>query len=167
MLHVLETVSIRCGTTRSLPVWAPAWMRRRLVPALALAVVLAACVPGPQRLMTVDPQTGLLRCRPQTLSRLYFGFDTPNGPVTELAWQGFVQDEIAPRLPGGFTLLAATGQWQDSRGVTRQEASRVLELVGDDGAEQRQALAEIVARYKTRFRQQSVLATHSPTRACG
>jgi Protein of unknown function (DUF3574) len=113
-----------------------------------------------------EPQVTLLRCTAQTASRLYFGFDTPDGPVTEAAWRAFVQGDIAPRLPAGFTLLMASGQWQGEDGVSRQEDSRVLEVVGKDDAAHRQALVEIVARYKTVFRQESVLLTQSPIRAC-
>jgi Protein of unknown function (DUF3574) len=138
-------------------------MNARLPAALALALAVA-----PALLAACVPATGAatLRCSAQTVSRLYFGFDTPDGAVSEAAWQAFVQAEIAPRLPAGFTLLAARGQWRDDAGRVRQEESRVLEVVGDDGAAQRQALAEVVGRYKARFRQQSVLVTQSPARAC-
>jgi hypothetical protein len=88
------------------------------------------------------------------------------GAVSEVAWQAFVGDEIAPRLPAGFTLLAARGQWRGADGAVRAEDSRVLEVVGDDDAALRQSLAEIVGRYKQRFTQESVLVTQSPTRAC-
>jgi Protein of unknown function (DUF3574) len=130
----------------------------RPIAALTLAAVLTACAP-PRSAAT-------LRCSAQTVSRLYFGLDTPDGPVTDAAWQDFVRAEIAPRLPAGFTLLAARGQWRDDAGVVRQEDSRVLEVVASDGAAERHTLAEIVGRYKTRFRQQSVLVTQSPARAC-
>jgi len=113
-----------------------------------------------------EPQAMLLRCTEQTLSRLYFGFDTPDGPVTDAAWLTFVQGDITPRVPSGFTLLAARGLWRGEDGASHQEESRVLEVVGRDDAAHRQALVEIVARYKTVFRQESVLVTQSPIRAC-
>jgi Protein of unknown function (DUF3574) len=124
---------------------------------------LAACVQPP----SAAASAAGLRCSAQTLSRLYFGLDTPDGPLGEDAWQAFVQEEIAPRLPTGYTLLAARGQWRDAAGLVRQEESRVLEVVGDDGVAARQLLAEIVGRYKQRFRQQQVLVTQLPVRACG
>jgi hypothetical protein len=107
-----------------------------------------------------------LQCAPQTVSRLYFGLDSPHGAIGDAAWQDFVAQEIAPRLPAGFTLLAARGQWRAADGAVRSEDSRVLEVVGDDGLALRQSLAEIVGRYKQRFAQESVLVTQTPTRAC-
>jgi hypothetical protein len=129
------------------------------------ALLLQACVqatPSPSPAVAAAS----LRCVPQTMSRLYFGLDAPQGAVSEAAWQAFVGDEIAPRLPAGFTLLAASGQWRGADGAVRAEDSRVLEVVGDDDAALRQSLAEIVGRYKQRFAQESVLVTQSPTRAC-
>jgi hypothetical protein len=134
--------------------------------ALALMFVLPGCMKTQAEMPRAEPQAMLLRCSAQTASRLYFGLDTPHGPVTEAAWRTFVSGDIAPRLPAGFTLLVASGQWRGNDGVTRQEDSRVLELVGEDDAAHRQALSEIVARYKTVFRQESVLLTQSPIRAC-
>jgi hypothetical protein len=107
-----------------------------------------------------------LQCAPQTVSRLYFGLDSPHGAVSEAVWQDFVAQEIAPRLAEGFTLWAARGQWRAGDGSVRSEDSRVLEVVGDDGPPLRQALAEIVGRYKLRFAQESVLVTQSSARAC-
>jgi Protein of unknown function (DUF3574) len=97
------------------------------------------------------------RCASQTHSRLYFGLDSPHGPLSEAAWQAFVDSDITPRLPEGFTWLAAKGQWRGDDGLIRREDSRVLDVVGEDSLSHRQALAEIAGRYKQRFAQQSVL----------
>lgn len=137
---------------------------------LALAACLTLALPGCSRTHAMapraEPQAMLMSCTAQTLSRLYFGLDTPDGPVSEAAWQDFVRSDITPRLPAGFTLLAGRGLWRGADGVSRQEESRVLEVVGPDDAAHRQALAEIVARYKAVFRQESVLVTQAPVRAC-
>jgi hypothetical protein len=137
----------------------------RIASRFALACLLPAC-----GLQAPSPSTAVaaaaLACRPQTLSRLYFGLETPHGPVSDAAWQSFVADEVSPRLPAGFTLLAARGQWRGDDGELHHEDSRVLEVVGHNVAADRQALAEIVGRYKLRFAQESVLLTQSPTRAC-
>jgi hypothetical protein len=132
---------------------------------LASAVLLSACVqPAPSPSPAVAAAS--LRCAPQTLSRLYFGLDSPQGAIGEASWLEFVSQEITPRLPAGFTLLAARGQWRQADGAVRSEDSRVLEVVGDDTPALRQSLTEIVGRYKLRFAQESVLVTQSPTRAC-
>jgi hypothetical protein len=73
---------------------------------------------------------------------------------------------VAPRLPSGFTLMAAQGQWRGADGRTQSEESRVLEVVGGADLVWRQTVAEIAGLYKTRFQQEAVLVTESPTRSC-
>jgi hypothetical protein len=109
---------------------------------------------------------GMLRCTAQTNSRLYFGLDSPDGPVSDAAWQDFVDREVTPRLPDGFTWWTAKGQWRGNDGVIGREDSRVLDVVAPNSVAHRQALAEIAGRYKTRFRQQAVLVTQSQARVC-
>jgi hypothetical protein len=133
--------------------------------AAAVVSLLQACAaPAPEH--APAPAAVTQRCTSQTHSRMYFGLDSPYGRVSELAWQAFVDADITPRLPGGFTWLAASGQWRGDDGVIRREDSRVLDVVGEDSTSHRQMLAEIASRYKERFAQQSVLVTQSPTRAC-
>lgn len=107
-----------------------------------------------------------LRCKPQTVHRLYFGAQMPDGEVDDAAWQAFVADTVAPRFAAGFTVLEGRGQWREPDGRVVSERSRVLEIVAADDAAVRQALIELVAIYKTRFRQQAVLVTQVPVRAC-
>jgi Protein of unknown function (DUF3574) len=128
-------------------------------------VTLTGCVKTQVHPPLAAPKAALLSCTPHTVSRLYFGLNSPDGPISDALWQTFVQSEITPRLPG-FTLLAASGQWRGDDGVLHKEESRVLEVVAKDDAAHRTALVEIVSRYKARFRQESVLITQSPTRAC-
>jgi Protein of unknown function (DUF3574) len=139
------------------------------LPALIATLLLQACMqaappyPSPAAALAA---TASMRCLPQTISRLHFGFDTPSGPVSEPAWQRFVSDEITPRLPAGFTMLAARGQWRAADGRIHSEDSRVLEVVGDNDEALRLTLAEIVGRYKLGFAQESVLLTQSEARVC-
>jgi hypothetical protein len=133
----------------------------QLLCVLAVLLWLLACT-EPSSAATA----GSMRCTAQTTSRLYFGLDSPHGPVSDAAWQDFVDRDITPRLPDGFTWLAAKGQWRGPDGVIRREDSRVLEVVAADSVPHRQTLAEIAGRYKTRFAQQAVLVTQSATRVC-
>ena len=139
-----------------------------VLPALA-AVMLSACVrpnPDAPHDSAAAVTAAGMRCSAQTLSRLYFGLDSPQGPVSEAAWQRFVDDEITPRLPGGFTLLDARGQWRGPGGAVAREASRVLEVVAESGPPTLEALGQIVGRYRLLFQQQAVLMTQQATRAC-
>jgi len=100
-------------------------------------------------------------------TRLYFGMSMPNGgTVSAAAWREFLKTEVTPRFPGGLTVLAAHGQWRDQKsGRTVRERSRVLVLLHRGTAKATEAIAAIIARYKTRFRQQSVLRVDTPVRA--
>jgi hypothetical protein len=124
---------------------------------------LASCAPSdapylPHRLST---------CTPQVQSRLYFGLVTPEGPLGDAQWQAFIDDVVTPRFGDGLTVLDARGQWRDARsGATTREASRVVEIVHADAPQRQRELAEIATHYKARFRQQAVLVTQAPVRAC-
>lgn len=133
----------------------------RLLCAAAALLLLQACE-GPSDAAAA----ATLRCTAQTASRLYFGLDSPDGPVSDAAWRDFVDRDIAPHLPDGFTWLAAQGQWRGNDGVIRREDSRLLDVVAADSMSHRQTLAEIAGRYKARFNQQAVLVTQSATRVC-
>ena len=147
-------------------------MRRRRVACVALgftAVVAfggcverAATAPHPQPFVPAAAMT----CKPQSVARLYFGAHTPDGEVDDDAWQGFVASVIEPRFGDGYTVLEANGRGRSRDGTVVHERSRVLEVVGTDDLPTRAKLAEVVAGYKARFRQQDVLVTQSETRAC-
>lgn len=139
--------------------------RRRLpLPALSCALALAGCAGAPPQPEAAGPSLGA--CAQRIAARLYLGLEMPGGRVTEAAWQGFVDEVVTPRFPDGFTVLRGEGQWRGGDGRITREPSRVLEVIGAEGPARRQALAEIVDAYKARFRQEAVLVTESPVRAC-
>lgn len=105
-------------------------------------------------------------CREQVTDLLHFGLDTPDGTLADAEWQRFVDTEITPRFPAGLTVFDARGQWRGRDGRIEREPSRVVEIVHDDDARTRQALLALVAAYKSRYRQESVLRLTSPTQAC-
>lgn len=124
---------------------------------------LASCAPSD----APDPPLRLSTCTPQVQSRLYFGLDTPKGPLADAQWQAFVDEIVTPRFGAGLTVLEARGQWRDARsGATTREPSRVVEIVHADAPQRQRELAEIAAHYKARFGQQAVLVTQAPVRAC-
>ena len=92
------------------------------------------------------------------MTELFFGLTWREGVISEAQWQEFVAKEIVPRLPEGFTIVPAEGAWLSSRtGQTIRQPSRVLLRLRKADATQEAALAAIIAAYKTRFAQQSVL----------
>jgi hypothetical protein len=104
-------------------------------------------------------------CPAGTASRreaeLFFGRAMPDGMVNEAEWQRFVDAEISPRFPGGFTVEDAAGQWQGRAGIVREPSKHlIVVLPGSPGEVEN--LAAIRAAYKQRFRQDSVLLVLHP-----
>ena len=123
-------------------------MARRFLVSSLVCLVLA-CAPAVQ-----------LRGRePVVVERLYFGRNVRDTlVVTDSAWAGFVAEVVTPRFPAGLTTWSATGQWRGADGRIQREPSFVLELVHPTSAPETEvAIAAIIAEYKRRFRQESVL----------
>ncbi len=122
-----------------------------------LLVLLCSCAPaiqsnGSQSIVT---------------ERLYFGRNIGDTlGVSDSVWAVFVRDVVSARLPAGFTFWAAEGTWRDSAGRRVREPSFVVEVVhpmrsvGTDSA-----IVAIIAEYKRRFSQQSVLRVVTSGRA--
>jgi hypothetical protein len=98
---------------------------------------------------------------------LFFGLSSPAGLVSDSAWQGFLDQQVAPRLPDGFTVFESVGYYRDQHtGRTEREPSRVLLVYYREGEPQvPRALADLIAIYKRVFNQQSVLRVTSTVRA--
>jgi len=95
------------------------------------------------------------------LDRLYFGRSIPRGgSVSDQDWATFLAEVVTPRFPAGLTVWHADGQWRDASGRIWREPSHVLELIHADGAAAEKAIAEIIAEYRKRFAQDSVMRVH-------
>ncbi|HEV8510176.1 MAG TPA: DUF3574 domain-containing protein [Gemmatimonadales bacterium] len=99
--------------------------------------------------------------------RLYFGRNSADTlAVTDSAWAVFVTDVVSPRLPDGFTFWKAEGQWRGADGRPSREPSFVVEVVHPaQAAAMDSAIVAIIAEYKRRFRQESVLRVITAGRA--
>jgi hypothetical protein len=103
-----------------------------------------------------------------TRDELYFGMNIPTGGVvTDSAWNAFLEREITPRLPEGFTVFESVGYYRNqTTGKTEREPSRVLLVYYREGESQTtRALVELTVLYKRLFNQQSVLRVTSRVRA--
>jgi len=80
--------------------------------------------------------------------------------VGEEAWSKFLDEEVTPRFPDGLTVSAIEGQWKDqvSGRIVREPGKRLLLIVTMTDVV-RARLGEIIAIYKARHSQQSVLMT--------
>jgi len=99
--------------------------------------------------------------------RLYFGRNiTDTLGVTDSAWAVFLKDVVSSRLPDGFTVWKAEGQWRGADGRSRREPTFVLEVVHPARAPAiDSAIVGIIAEYKRWFRQEAVLRVITVGRA--
>lgn len=93
-------------------------------------------------------------------TELYFGMNKPGGVVvTDEEWNKFLEDEVTPRFPDGFTILEGYGQFKNKSGKIVKEGSKVLIVLYPKKAlaEADRKIDEIRAAYNKAFQQQSVL----------
>ena len=84
--------------------------------------------------------------------------------VTRGQFRAFLDAEVTPRFPNGFTIIDANGQWREGpeAGIVREPSFALLVVLRDD-ADGARRLQEIADAYKHRFQQQSVLVSLSRT----
>lgn len=108
------------------------------------------------QLTTVNGQCGASSAA-QVRTTLYFGLARPKGSVSELDWQMFLRDEVTARFPDGLTVWEANGQWRRPDGQIEHEGAKVLLLVHPDTAAARSSVQVVIAHYRQKFDQESVL----------
>jgi hypothetical protein len=77
--------------------------------------------------------------------------------VSQTAFRRFVDREVTPRFPNGFTVIDTYGQfrWSSGRPIVR-EPGKYLVIALNDEPRELPRIQEIVAAYKAQFRQDSV-----------
>jgi hypothetical protein len=105
-----------------------------------------ACAPGLQRM---------------TQAQLFFGRNVMGrGMVSDDEWRRFLDEEVTPRFPAGFSVADIDGQYRNAGGGIARERSKQLLIVIAGGDETK--LNAIRDAYKRRFNQESVLLVESP-----
>jgi hypothetical protein len=100
------------------------------------------------------------------LERLYFGRNIGDtAVVTDSAWAKFVHEVITPAFPEGATVWDAAGQWRAPDGTVVREKSFVVELLHLVTPDVEKRVTQVMAEYKRRFAQQSVLRMVTNVRA--
>jgi len=128
-----------------------------LVPGCAFAH--EAIRPQPKSYLS-EAQNCRYRLHGQNFSRtdLLFGLARPGGPeITEQEFHRFINNEIAPRFPKGFTVLNGEGRFRGSSGIIVREPSKILILLYRFSQKSNRAIEAIRTNYKNSFRQESVL----------
>jgi hypothetical protein len=120
----------------------------------AAAVLLAGCAGfGPN---VCAP--GLKR---MVQAQLFFGRNVMGRDmVSDEEWRRFLDEEVSPRFPAGFSVSDIDGQYRNAGGGIVRERSKELLIVGSGGEETK--LNAIRDAYKRRFNQESVLLVESP-----
>jgi hypothetical protein len=94
--------------------------------------------------------------KPMLRAELFFGRTVGDRfGVTDRLWQMYVDRELTPRFPEGFTVVDGKGQWREGDAVLR-EASKIVTVVAADSAEVRTRIATAMNAYIKQFRQKSV-----------
>lgn len=117
---------------------------------LAVLVAVAAWVLPVAAEPCADPLKPMLR------AELFFGRTIGDRfGVTDRLWQIYVDRELTPRFPEGFTVIDGRGQWREEDAVMR-EASKIVIMVAPDSAELRTRIASAMNAYIKQFKQKSV-----------
>jgi Protein of unknown function (DUF3574) len=131
---------------------------------LVCAFVLAALRLVPAQ---ADSETSaVLTCAPNGTAmskvELYFG-TARNGrrPVSAPDWAHFVEAQIGPRFPEGFTVLQGQGRWRTSRGAIVKETSHVVIIWYRPALSVETRIEAIRAAYRRQFSQESVMRADS------
>lgn len=130
----------------------------RPVAALVAALILTGC-------MSIDID-GVSLCRDENWagSTLYLGRSTEASPITDEAWKTFVEAEVTPRFPDGFTWMDGQGAWYNSAFKrTIYEDSTLLIILHPDSKENRKKVFEVASAYRVTFNQQAVLRARAAT----
>ena len=127
-------------------------------------MTLAVTLPLLTGCLSVDIE-GIELCQDDTWSQttLYLGRGLSGASIDDEAFRGFIEEEVTPRFPSGFTMSHGEGAWKNtSLGKTIYETSTMLIILHPGSKTERQALRQIANAYRTRFHQQAVIeARHS------
>lgn len=93
-------------------------------------------------------------------TELFFGKSIPGGgTIPEAAFTEFLDREVTPRFPAGFTVVSAMGQYRENSGVIARETSAMVILLYPRNSveDTSSKIEEIRVAYNKKFRQESVL----------
>jgi hypothetical protein len=95
---------------------------------------------------------------------LYFGRAMAGGgEVSAADWAAFEREVIAPAFPRGYSTSEARGHWRGADGTAVAEPVVVATFVHEAGRDADAAVRAVVATYRERFHQESVLRERTVT----
>jgi Protein of unknown function (DUF3574) len=100
---------------------------------------------------------------PWTQVELYFGRGLGgDAVVSEEAFRSFLAEEVTPLFPDGLSVIDVAGQFREEDGDIVHEPTKLLILLVPDVAAVAPDIETIIAAYKDRFDQQTVLHAEQP-----
>lgn len=108
---------------------------------------------------------GLPLCQGETWTEttLYLGRGLSKASISDTAFREFIEEEVTPRFPSGFTMSHGEGAWKNTMlGKTIYEKSTMLIVLHPTSKPDRTALREIAEAYRIRFHQQAVIEARHP-----
>ncbi|MDF1667230.1 MAG: DUF3574 domain-containing protein, partial [Planctomycetota bacterium] len=98
-------------------------------------------------------------------STVYFGRNIgATEGVSDEDWTGFLKASVTPEFPKGLTVLDGLGQYRDESKELIRERSKILILVHPIDEKSRAKVKAIIDRYKSQFKQESVLWVEAPSK---
>jgi hypothetical protein len=98
-----------------------------------------------------------------TRLELFFGRNVMGREaVSDEAWRRFLDEDVTPRFPDGFTVGDTYGQWRNAEGMIQRERGKALIVIGPGGSDDIARINAIRDAYKRRFMQESALLVQSP-----
>ena len=142
-------------------------MNFRLVLPVAVCSLLAACASTPKPAAPVSTTAATPIPAPEKWVRteIYFGLAPYEAEglglsAAEGSWRAFLDEEVTPRFPDGFTVLDGYGQWREGGELSRVR-SRVLVIVHPDTPAKRAGIDALREAYRARTGTKIVLAVET------
>ncbi|MFO1448631.1 MAG: DUF3574 domain-containing protein [Opitutaceae bacterium] len=89
--------------------------------------------------------------------------DAPGSGTDEAGWRAFLDREVTPRFPDGFSVVDAYGQWRDrTRSEPGRLLSKVIVILHEDTPARAADIDAIRVAWKQQTGAQSVLRASSP-----
>jgi hypothetical protein len=148
-------------------------MPQRLLLAALFLAVAGCATPPPVSVHTKDPASSTLQgdaSRPAQAqwlrTELYFSvgpLEGKDGVISPARWREFLDQEVTPRFPDGFSVLDAYGQWRD-HGAKEPErlGTKVIVILHENDARHRQDIEAIRLAWKRITGDLSVLRLSQP-----
>ena len=141
-------------------------MRHVSLFAFALLWAAFASDGGHAQLATTSREPGVsCRASAKLMARLELLFGTSRRqatPIGDEEWASFLDAEVTPRFPNGFTVLNGFGQWRSVDGRLAKERAILLVIWYEPTSLVDADIEAIRSAYKQRFDQESVLFQRLP-----